>query len=381
MKILEISKLYFPWVGGVEKIVRDIAEKLNGNNGIVVEVLVCNARGRGFVEDINGIRVHRVASAGVFWGMPVSFGFLGLFKKLVQRYDLIFLHHPFPTGMIAYLLFGRKRPFVIWYHSDIVRQKVLKFLFSPVVNATLKRARSIIVSNPNLAKSAVLARYKEKCVIIPPGVEISRFELTPQVLQEIKKIRGKFKPPIVLSVGRFVYYKGFEYLIRAAETIDSRFIIIGNGPLRSKLEALILELGLENKVFLLTSVTDSELISYYHACEVFVLPSVARSEAFGLVILEAMACGKPVVSTELGTGTSWVNENGKTGIVVPPKNVGALADAIKNLLSDPSLRAKLGTNATAKVRSEFTLDRMRERLLEILREASASSYKAEKQTL
>lgn len=368
-KILLVNKLYRPWIGGVEKVVQDIAEGLNGRGDIEVSVIVAASRGRGAADEINGVTVYRASSLGIFWGMPVSFGFLGLFRKLAPRYDLIFLHHPFPTGMIAYLLFGRRKSLVVWYHSDIVRQKIMRFLFGPVLNAALKRARHILVSNPNLIKSsAVLARFKEKCVVIPFGINPSRFEPTTEVLRKADDMRARFGAPIVLSVGRLAYYKGFEYLVRAAKEVDARFLIVGNGPLRAKLDSLIFKAGLQNNVFMFSSVSDDELAAYYHACDVFVLPSIAPSEAFGIVILEAMACGKPVISTELGTGTSWVNKDGETGLVVQPRDVMALSDAIKKIISDKKLAGSLGESARKRVLSEFTLEKM----LEGVREASAS---------
>jgi glycosyltransferase involved in cell wall biosynthesis len=356
MKILQVNKLYSPWIGGVEKIVQQVAEGLNGKNNIEAEVLCCSRRGKRKTEEINRVNVCRAASFGIFWGTPVSFDFFRLFKKLSQEAGIIDLHHPFPLGDLAIFLFKPRAKMVVHYHSDIVRQRFFNFLILPLVRNTLKKADKIIVSNPNLVKnSPVLRNFQHKCEVIPFGIELEKFKQKDE--QSIAKLKEKYND-FVLFVGRLSYYKGIDYLIEAMKEISANLVIIGQGALENKLRAKIKELGLENKIFILPPQPEKELINFYQACSVFVLPSIFKSEAFGIVLIEAMACAKPLISTELGTGTSFVNQDKVTGLVVPPKDSSALARAITQILSDKELSQKFAENARRRVEREFSLEKM-----------------------
>ncbi len=360
MKILQVNKLYYPWIGGVETVVREISEWLNGKDEFAIDVLVCNDKPRRVVEEINKIKIFRASSFGVYLGMPISLDFLFLYKKIFKNYDLIFLHYPFPLGFIAYFLFSPKKNLVIWYHSDIVRQKLLEIFFRPFHLFAFKKAKKIFVSNPNLIKSSnYLKKFKEKCVVIPFGIDLEKFKLTEEMKKEIQEIKGKYKPPIILSVGRYIYYKGFEYLIEAAKNVEARFLIIGEGPLKEKYKKLIKKLNLEDKVFLIPPVEN--LVPYYHACDLFVLPSITKAEAFGIVLLEAMASGKPLISTKIGTGTSFININEITGFVVEPKNSKLLAEKIDKILENKELKEKFSYNSLKRVQ-EFSKEKFIERL-------------------
>ncbi len=362
MKILQLNKLYYPWIGGVEKIAQEIAEGLNKNDDLEVDVLVCNDKNKTVIEEVNGVKVMRVKSLGVFLGMPLSFHFLHFYRNIEKNYDLIFLHYPFPLGFIAYSLFSRDKNLVIWYHSDIVRQKLLEVFFRLFHLYALKKAKKIFVSNPNLIENSnYLKRFKEKCVVIPFGIDLEYFKENDSLKKEAEEIRKKFGSPLILSVGRLIYYKGFEYLIKASKDLEAKILIIGEGKLKEKLLIMIKNYGLESKVFIIPSVKD--LRPYYLACDVFVLPSIYKSETFGIVLLEAMAFGKPVISTELGTGTSWININGKTGFVVKPRNPQELNEAIKKLLEDEKLRKLFGKNAKKRAQ-EFSLESFITRLFE-----------------
>jgi len=410
MKLLQVNKLYSPWVGGVEKVVQQIAEGLNtrtrinadrdadkrgwrrriddinprepaSNNICVnlckypresasVEVLCCDHNKKGKEEEINGVKVHRAPSFGVFWGMPISFSFFSLFKKLSQKVDLIDFHHPFPLGDLAIFLFKPKTKLIVHYHSDIVRQKIFEIFFKPLIFNTLKKAEKIIVSNPNLIESSsYLRKFKQKCQIIPFGVDLKKFQENQKIFEKAKKIKEKYHNcPIILSVGRLTYYKGFSYLIEAIHNLKHsnilknigikfpKCLIIGKGKLKERLLKLIKKLSLQNDVFILPPQKD--LLPYYLACDLFVLPSIFKSEAFGIVLIEAMACGKPVISTELGTGTSWININEKTGFVVPPKDSRSLAKAINKILENKKLAEQFSKNAKKRVKENFSLDKM-----------------------
>ncbi|HRY76883.1 MAG TPA: glycosyltransferase [Candidatus Paceibacterota bacterium] len=341
-KILQVNKLYYPWIGGVETVVQQIAEGLRDK--AQMEVLVCQPKGKGRTEVINGIKIHKAASWGMTMGMPISLSFFRLFKKLIKENDLIFLHHPYPLGFLAYYLFGRSKKMVVWYHSDIVKQKFSGFLFSPILRAVLKKSRKIFVSNPNLFESSgMLKKFQNKCVVVPFGIKPEFFQASGGILEQAQEIRKKFGEPLVLAIGRLTNYKGFEYLIEASRNVNAKFLLIGEGTLKNKLLRRIRRFHLGNKFFLIPPVSD--LLPYYHACDVFVLPSTKKSEAFGLVLLGAMACAKPVISTRLGTGTSFVNQDKKTGFVVEPKNSSSLAKSLNDLITDDALKAALGQRA------------------------------------
>jgi rhamnosyl/mannosyltransferase len=360
MKILQLNKLYYPSIGGIEKVVQQIAEGLNGKNNFEIKVLCCLPKGKEKKDIVNGVEVFKASSFGVFWGLPFSFSFFKLFKKLSREADIIDLHHPFPLGDLALFLFQPKAKVIVHYHSDIVRQRALNFLVNPLVNRTLKKAKKILVSSPNImGSSPLLRKFKEKCELIPFGVDFKKFENFD--MEEVKKNKEKYGN-FVLFVGKLSYYKGVAYLLEAMKEIEANLVIIGDGPFKAKWKAKAQELGLEKKVFFLPFMKERELINFYHACSVFVLPSIFKSEAFGIVLIEAMACGKPVISTELGTGTSFVNQDGVTGFVVPPKNSQALAKAIKKILENKKLAQELGQNGLERVKKEFSLEKMLERI-------------------
>ncbi len=354
MKILQISKLYYPWIGGVEKIVQQISENLKDDFNI--SVLCCRPKGRTKREKINGVRVIKTSSLGLFWGMPFSFSFLRLFRKMRNNFDLIDYHYPFPLADLAIFLFQPKGKLVVHYHADIVRQKILNFLINPLTFNTLERADLIIVSNPNIIKSSLYLRnFQDKCKVVPFGVDLEEFQKPDKVkVKEIKKNYGDF----VLFVGRLSYYKGVEYLIKAIKDLDVNLVIIGEGEEKEFLVEEIEELNIENKVFFLSFMTKKELINFYHSCRVLVLPSIFESEAFGIVLIEAMACGKPVISTELGTGTSFVNQNRITGFVAAPQDPQELCFLIERVIHDDKKHRQMCKNALRRVEEVFNLEKV-----------------------
>jgi len=376
MKILQVNKLYYPWVGGVEKVVQQIAEGLNGENEIEIEVLCCSQKGKRKTEEINGVKICRAASRGIFWGLPISFDFFRLFKKFSKEADIIDFHHPFPLGDLALFLFTRQNFFkknsggfrskaklIVHYHSDIVRQKILEIFFKPLVLNTLRQAQKILVSNPNLIKnSTYLKKFQEKCEVIPFGVDLAKFEKFDE--REVENLKEKYGD-FVLFVGRLNYYKGLNYLIEAMKKIDANLVIIGQGPEEKSLKIKVKRLKLGNRIFFLPFQDERALINFYKGAKLFVLPSIFKSEAFGIVLIEAMACGKPVISTELGTGTSFVNQDGATGFVVPPKDSRALAQAIKEILENKKLAQEFGQNARNRAIQEFSLEKMLKRVSEV----------------
>jgi rhamnosyl/mannosyltransferase len=276
--------------------------------------------------------------------------------------DLVHIHLPHPTALLSYLASGHKGRLVITYHSDIIRQKILGKAFWPILKRGLARADAIIVGSPNyLETSPILNQFSERCQVIPFGIPLAPFaESSPA---EAAAIRRRFGGPLILGLGRLVYYKGFEYLVRAMKDVPGHLVIVGDGPLREKLYEEAAQNDVRERFTILTDVED--VIPYYYASDVFVLPSIARSEAFGLVQLEAMACGRPVVNTQLDTGVPFVSRHEETGLTVPPMNVAALSQAINRLLSDQALKARLGENGRARVTQRFSVETMARSTLQL----------------
>lgn len=356
MRILQVNKLYYPWIGGVETVAQDIAEYFNGKDGVSVTNLVCQPRGKRRLDMVNGVATYRAGSFGMALGMPLSLDFFRLFRELAKDADVIFLHHPFPPACIAYWLFGRKKKVVVWYHSDIVRQKLAKIPFIPFIRFVLARAEHIFVSNKALVKNSALLRdFSEKCRVIYFGIDVKRFEETNELRREMVTIQGTYGKPLVLSVGRLVYYKGFSYLIEAMKDVPANLLIVGKGPLKDILQAEIKNMDLREKVHIIDSVPD--LVPYYRACDIFALPSCEPSEAFGIVQIEALACGKPVVNTDLPTGVPEVSVDGVTGRTVKIRDSAALRGALCEILSDREEYRRFSENALVEVAKRFTKEK------------------------
>lgn len=363
MKILQINKLYYPVIGGIETTVQNIAEKINHSNDLEIDVLACQTKGKRSVEIINDIKVYKAASFGKKMGMPISFDFFCLFFKLHNKYDKIILHFPFPLAAML-TPFIRKQKILIYYHSDIVRQKIGAFIFSPFIKYSLKRADKILVGSENLIKySPLLNKYKNKCITIPFGIDIT---YTDNDKERANILKSQYQNrPLLLAVGRLVYYKGFEYAIEAMKSIDAHLLIIGTGPDEEKLKNLIKEFNLEDKINILPP--QPILAPYFLACDLFLFPSVEPSEAFGLVQLEAMAAGKPVINTYLHTGVEEVSLNGETGVTIAPRNYAALSEAINLLLNNPELKKNYGDQALKRYQQQYTLETFNQRLINILK--------------
>ncbi|MCA1593759.1 MAG: glycosyltransferase [Acidobacteria bacterium] len=246
-----------------------------------------------------------------------------------------------------------------------MRQKILGSTFRPVLAHFLRRARAIIATSPGYIESSpVLRRFRERCRVIPLGIETEKFERVD--VEAVRRIREQYGARIVLGVGRLIYYKGFEHLVRAMRDVEGQLLIIGEGPLRGDLERQRDALNLRERVHFLGEVADA--VPYFQAADVFALSSIARSEAFGIVQLEALACGLPVVNTRLASGVPFVSPDGVSGITIPPADSRALAAALNKLLADPSLRARYGEAGRRRVRAEFTAEVMAARTLALYRE-------------
>lgn len=372
MKIVQLNKLYPPYVGGIEQVAQCVAEGLDSLERFDIEVVVCNEKPTTEKEIINGIQVHRSGSFHMLGNMPLSIRYLFDVKDKLKDADVVISHMPSPLSDLAIRLSGFQGKVILWWHSDIVRQKKLLKLYKPLMHWILGRADYIVTATEGHVKgSDYLGRYIEKCRVIPYCINPSIYA------DSTNRVRSRVEDKVVfLFVGRLVYYKGCEVLIRAySQMVESNPIlkrntelhIIGSGPLEEELILLVQQLKLSNNVHFIGKVNDDELMDAYSNCSVLVLPSVEKSEAFGLVQIEAMAYKKPVINTDLDSGVPYVGIDNVTGFTVKVGDVGALSNAMQELAVNSELRIQMGIAGRARVEQIYTEKAMIEQLLELIK--------------
>lgn len=368
LRILHLYKNYAPTIGGIENHIKMLAEG-EVARGLETTVLVANESNETVYEMIDGVRVVRAARVVNFASTPFSLAMALEASRLVP--DIINLHMPYPPADIVARTVPGRPALVLSYHSDVVRQQRLLQVYRPVLERTLARADRIIASSAAyIASSAFLGRWAAKCRVVPYGVDSVRFGTVDT--DAIARIRASAPGPVILCVGVLRYYKGLHILLAALCELDASLIVVGDGSEGEHLRAQAQALGIADRVHFVGRVSDSELPAYYHAADVFVLASHLRAEAFGIVLLEAMAAGLPLVTTDIGTATSEVNLHGQTGFVVPPDDPHALARALRVLLSEQRVRAFFGRNARQRATTEYTPTRMIERTMSVYNEALAA---------
>ncbi len=362
MEILHLYKDYYPVLGGIENHVRLLAEA-QARRGHKVTVLVAARGPRTHVEPVGGVRVIFAGRLTTLASTPIS---LALALQLrAERPDIVHQHMPYPVGDAAQALVGHARRRVVSYHSDIIRQRSLLRLYAPLLRRSLRQADAIIATSPPyISSSPFLGPLAARCTVVPYGIDVAHFEHANPA--EVAAIRQRYGPRLILFVGQLRYYKGVDYLIRAMPHVDGLALLAGgaNSRRHAELEALARSVGVAERVVFLGQ-QEQSLPALYHACDVFALPSVERSEAFGIVQLEAMAAGRPIVSTDIGTGVAWVNQHAITGIVVPPREPEALAAALSQILDDPALSAQLSVAGRRRVNENFTQAQMLERIEQV----------------
>ena len=363
LSVLHLGKYYPPARGGMESHLEVLSNELKGL--INLKLIVSNDTRHTVRESQDELSITRVGEILKLQSAPICPALIQKLRK--AKADIVHLHWPNPMAVLAYLLSGLKSKLIFTYHSDVVRQRRLAVAFQPVLRHALDKASAIIATSPNyIETSDVLLPYKAKCRVIPFGVPTDHFEYRDG--PAVESIRQQYGERIVLGVGRLVYYKGFEHLVRAMASVHGKLLLIGEGPQRELLDRVCAELNLRDRVFFLNEVEDVR--PYYHAADIFVLPSVMRSEAFGIVQLEAMTCGTPIINTELDSGVNFVSPNGVSGLTVPPADHLALGNAINYLMDRPYLRTKLGIGGRRRVAREFTVKGMVTRTLDLYEEVA-----------
>jgi glycosyltransferase involved in cell wall biosynthesis len=368
MRVLQVGKFYPPVRGGMETHLQALCVGLRDH--VDVRVLVANTRSTTSVDHVDDLIVTRCASLGALAGTSLCPTMVHQIHQSHSR--IVHLHHPNPTAALAYLISGHPGPLVVSYHSDIVRQRRLAAMIAPLITAMLERASAIVCGSPQFMESSpVLRPYASRCRVVPYSAALQQFEQVDQLA--VARIRKRYGTRLVLAVGRLVGYKGFEYLVAAMRRLDGTLLLIGDGPERERLAHLASEYGISQRVHMLSGIDD--LASFYHAADVFVLPSVGRNEAFGLVQLEAMASGTPVVNTAVDSGVPYVSRHGVTGFTVPPAEPDALAGAIATLLRNPDLRARYGAAGRRRVAETFSLRAMVEGTVAVYAQVAANRHR------
>ena len=354
MKVLQINKYYYPTLGGTQTFVQQLSEGLH-KRGIDVEVLVSQKKGSSARAIINNVPVTYAQSFGEVNSLPISFDFIQRFREHIMNKDIVHIHMPFPIADLSMFLCNSnyKGKVALWWHCDIVKQKKSLYLYRPLMNWLLNRSDVIMAHSQHIVNnSPFLREFKTKVAIIPPIIDSYLLSSSNKLDEDYL---NKESVVNVLFVGRLVYYKGCEYLINAfAKVKGARLTIIGDGPLKNRLKEQVMKLNMNNLVSFKNNLSKESLIQEYKKCDFLVLPSVEKAEGFGLVQIEAMAFGKPVINTNLPTAVPTVSVNNVTGFTVQPRNIDALTEAMQRLIDDTQLRLVLGRNAYHQVRSIYT---------------------------
>ncbi|MDD2325505.1 MAG: glycosyltransferase [Alphaproteobacteria bacterium] len=349
MHILHVYKEYFTF-GGIQQLIRQLGGGMVAR-GDRVSVLTLGREAKVYsVTDDQGVMVHtypmdfEVASNGI------SFSAFRHFRSLAKTADILHYHFPWPTGDLLHQIAPKGIPSVVTYHSDIVRQKLLGALYAPLRERFLGQMDAIVATSPTYAASSpVLQRYKAKTHCIPIGIDEANYPVpTPEVLAAWQ---AKLPARFLLYVGVLRYYKGLHTLLQAAKLCDVPVVIVGRGPLANELTRQAASIP---HLYFMGEVSEMDKMALLSLCEGFVFPSHLRSEAFGISLLEAAMCGKPMISCEIGSGMSYININGETGFSIPPENPQELAEVMVKLHRDEALRARLGAGGRKRYETLFT---------------------------
>ena len=382
LHILQVNKAYYPHIGGIESLVRTFSMELQKYPDVQVKVLVCQEKGKRAEKTLDGVPVSYASSFGTYFSCPLSFDFFRQFRKLSKWADVIEFYMPFPLGDLACLLSRYRGGVVLAWHSDVVRQKTLLRFYAPILRRFLKRADYIIAATKgHITSSSFLSQpeIQKKCRIIPYGLNIEAYHRVPRspVLQKKQTNPANIR---VLFVGRFVYYKGIEILLKAFSTVKHcELFLVGHGTpeMEEKLHQMVHKAGQEKLVHFMGNLPEEPLRQAFADCDIFVLPSVANSEAFGIVQMEAMVYGKPVINTHLPTGVPYVSLDGETGLTVEPNDAPALAQAIQTLADDKLLRKKYGAAAAIRVEECFQEKQVLSEVYQVLAAAASERRRAE----
>lgn len=366
MRVLHFYKTYFPdSVGGVEQVIRQMCVG-TGRLGITNQVLSLSRDRHLEPFDYEGHTVHRVPLNFEVASNAVSVQAIGKLARMAAEADVVHYHFPWPFMDMAHFLARIDKPTVVTYHSDIVRQKALLKLYQPLKHRFLESVDTIVATSPNyLASSAVLDRYRDKTRVITFGLDKSSYPEPDQA--RLDHWRARVGPKFFLFVGVLRYYKGLHILLDAVAGTDYPVVIVGAGPIEAELKAHAARLGL-TRVQFVGPVDELDKAALLKLCYAVAFPSHLRSEAFGISLLEGAMYGKPMISSEIGTGTTYINVDGETGLVVPPSDHVALRAAMAQLWDDPQAAREMGQRAEARYWQLFTSAQMADNYVRLYQE-------------
>jgi rhamnosyl/mannosyltransferase len=382
LRICHLGKYYHPFRGGIETHVRSLAQAQSKLGHDVTVACINHIDSKGddvwcrrlattpsVTTDDHGVAVQKFGKFATVARFDFCTGVRRFLKQADKNFDVLHLHVPNPALCVWLASMKPKLPLVVTYHSDIVKQRFIRKPFRIVEDRVLKQVDRIIVATQAYRDSSdILRKYVDRTTVVPFGLDLTSYRNpSAKSLAYAEKLRSQYgDAPLWLCVGRLVYYKGFEHAVRALKHSPGRLMIVGNGPLFTSLQSLATELGVSERVLWRNSLDDDELRGAYLASTALWFPSVVRSEAFGLVQIEAMASGCPVINTDIaGSGVSWVSMDGVSGCTVPIENPMALAEAANRIAMNPAFRARLSAGAIQRAEEIFDIRRMTARTMQV----------------
>ncbi|MBT9529199.1 MAG: glycosyltransferase family 4 protein [Pseudomonas sp.] len=369
MRVLHFFKTYLPEsVGGIEQVIYQLCQS-GIAHGIHGEVLTLSANPQPCEVMVADHKVHRAKLDIQLASTGFSYSVLKRFRELAAQADVINYHFPWPFMDLVHFSSAVKKPVVVTYHSDIVRQKNLLRLYSPLMHRFLGQADRIVAASPNyLATSQVLKHYRNKTVVVPYGLDKSSYPVPTDTC--VEGWRQRFGDRFFLFVGVMRYYKGLHILLEAAQGTGYPIVIVGAGPLEQELREQAAALGLDH-VHFVGRLGEEDKVALLQLCTAILFPSHLRSEAFGISLLEGAMYGKPMISSEIGTGTSYINIHNETGLVVPPSDPLAFRAAMRTLWDNPLQALAMGQKAALRYEQLFTAEQMGRQMAKIYREVVA----------
>lgn len=360
LKVLQLGKFY-PIRGGVEKVMYDLTEGFADQPGLRVECdMMCAAVQGGSRTLSLGPKASLTCLRTLFTasGTMIAPSMITALREVCGCYDIIHVHHPDPMAALALFLSGYRGKVVLHWHSDVLKRKIWLRLYRPLQEWLLRRADLVVGTSPvYLSESPCLGAVQHKAVTLPIGVDPVRPDAG-----SVERVRSRYPgKKIVFSLGRFVAYKGYRHLVEAARYLDDSYVVLigGTGPMKDEIASLVASSGLSGRVELLGRVSDEDLPAYYGACHLFCLSSINKAEAFGIVQIEAMSCGKPVVATSIPqSGVAWVNAHGVSGLNAEPENARQLAELIRAIADEESAYRAYASRAAKRYEELFTRDKM-----------------------
>jgi rhamnosyl/mannosyltransferase len=369
MRILHFYKTYYPdSVGGIEQVIRQMCVG-TGRLGVSNQVLSLSRETNLEPFEFEGHMVHRVPNNFELASNAVSVQAIGQLARMARDADVVHYHFPWPFMDLAHFLARVNKPSVVTYHSDIVRQKALLRLYQPLQHRFLQSVDAIVATSPNyLGSSTVLDRYRDKTRVITFGLDKSSYPEPEQA--RLDHWRAKVGPKFFLFVGVLRYYKGLHILLDAVAGTNYPVVIVGAGPIEQELKDHAERLGLKNVMFV-GRLDELDKVALLKLCYAVAFPSHLRSEAFGISLLEGAMFGKPMISSEIGTGTTYINIHQQTGLVVPPSDADALREAMRTLWDNPELAREMGSRAEARYWQLFTAEQMADNYASLYQELVA----------